>query len=121
MKWKTKALVMTISALLVLVGGSIGYFEIRGIVPERLNDARLLAVGEKTKSLKDIIFETQKYVVMIETDNGNQGSGFVYNELGDLITNAHVVTGARYVKVKTSDARELQGEVIGISTEVDIA
>lgn len=121
MKWKTKALVMTISALLILLGGSIGYLEIRGLVPERLNGAPLLAVGEKTKSLKDIIFETQKYVVMIETDNGNQGSGFVYNELGDLITNAHVVTGARFVKVKTSDARELQGEVIGISTEVDIA
>src|SRR5690606_13990189 len=62
-----------------------------------------------------------KHVVMIETDAGNQGSGFLYNDQGDLITNAHVVTGVRNVRVKTADARELVGEVIGISTEVDVA
>jgi len=119
MKWK--AISIVIAALLILFGGGIGFAEIRGLVPEQLNGAPLLAVGERTKSLKDIIFETQKYVVMIETESGNQGSGFVYNELGDLITNAHVVAGTRFVRVKTSDARELQGEVIGISTEVDVA
>lgn len=73
------------------------------------------------KSLKDIIYATQKLVVMIETEDGTQGSGFVYNDKGDLITNAHVVAGASKVTVKTADAKELEGDVIGISTETDVA
>lgn len=119
MKWR--AVLISLAVVLLIGGGVLTYFEIKEIVPRQLNGAPLIAVGEKTKSLKDIIFETQKYVVMIETDLGNQGSGFLYNEQGDLITNAHVVTGVRQVRIKTADARELIGEVIGISTEVDVA
>ena len=105
----------------MLSSAGFAYTEIVKNIPRQLNGSPLLAVGEKTKSLKDIIFETQKYVVMILTEDGNQGSGFLYNEQGDLITNAHVVSGARQVKVITADAKELIGEVIGISTEVDVA
>lgn len=119
MNWR--AVLVVLGILLMLGGGVIAYAEIKELVPRQLNGAPLIAVGEKSKSLKDIIFETQKYVVMLETDSGNQGSGFLYNDQGDLITNAHVVTGVRHVRVKTADARELTGEVIGISTEVDIA
>lgn len=119
MKWRV--ILISLAVVLLIGGGVLAYFQIREIVPRQLNGAPLLAVGEKTKSLKDIIFETQKYVVMIETESGNQGSGFLYNEQGDLITNAHVVSGVRQVRVKTTDARELIGDVIGISTEVDVA
>lgn len=119
MNWR--AVLVILGVLLMLGGGFIAYAEIKELVPRQLNGAPLIAVGEKNKSLKDIIFETQKYVVMLETDAGRQGSGFLYNNQGDLITNAHVVSGVRNVRVKTADARELVGEVIGISTEVDVA
>lgn len=119
MNWRVVLVILGV--LLMMGGGLAAYLELKEMVPRQLNSAPLIAVGEKTKSLKDIIFETQKYVVMIETDAGNQGSGFLYNNQGDLITNAHVVTGVRHVRVKTADARELVGEVIGISTEVDVA
>ncbi|WP_168121577.1 trypsin-like peptidase domain-containing protein [Paenibacillus sp. HB172176] len=110
-----------ILSLLILAGGTAAIFAIHQNVPKQLKGGPLLAVGEKKKSLKDVIFETQKHVVMIETEDGTQGSGFLYNQQGDLITNAHVVAGVRHVLVKTSDARELQGEVIGISTDTDVA
>lgn len=119
MNWKV--ILIGLGVFLLLGGGFLTYIEMKEIIPRQLNGSPLIAVGEKTKSLKDIIFETQKYVVMIETDKGEQGSAFLYNEKGDLITNAHVVAGVRQVKVKTADARELIGEVIGISTEVDVA
>ncbi|MFC4778896.1 S1C family serine protease [Paenibacillus sp. GCM10023252] len=111
----------------VLLGGTGGALAIRSELPKKLSTPPLLAVSEdkkqtdKPKTLKDIIFETQKLVVMIETEDGKQGSGFLYNGEGDLITNAHVVTGVKEVKIKTADARELQGQVIGISTETDVA
>jgi Trypsin-like serine proteases, typically periplasmic, contain C-terminal PDZ domain len=110
-----------IGAVIIMGGGAAAGLYVRAEVPERLTGAPLLAIGEKKKSLKDVIFETQKLVVMIETDTGSQGSGFLYNHEGDLITNAHVVSGVRHVRVKTADARELDGEVIGVSTEIDVA
>lgn len=112
----------TVMGLLIIIcAGSVAAFYVRAEVPAQLAGKPLLALTDYSRSLKDIIFETQKLVVMIETEGGNQGSGFLYNTKGDLITNAHVVAGARHVRVKTADARELAGEVIGISTTTDIA
>ncbi|MDQ6423136.1 trypsin-like peptidase domain-containing protein [Paenibacillus sp. LHD-117] len=116
-KWRIGLL----GSLLIVIGGVAAGFTVNEQVPGQLRGAPLLAVGEVKKSLKDIIFETQKLVVMIETESGSQGSGFLYNLEGDLITNAHVVEGVRHVRVKTADARDLEGEVIGISTETDVA
>lgn len=116
-KWR----VAVIGALLILLGGAAAAYAVNEQVPKQLRGIPLIAVGDVKKSLKDIIFETQKLVVMIETDTGSLGSGFLYNLEGDLITNAHVVEGVRHVRVKTADARDLEGEVIGISTETDVA
>lgn len=119
MKWR---FILVSFVILSMIGtGVFTYLEIVRSVPKQLNNPPLLAVGEQTKSFKDIIFETQKHVVMITTEDGTQGSGFLYNERGDLITNAHVVAGYSTVKVVTADTRELVGEVIGISTETDVA
>ncbi|WP_209123265.1 S1C family serine protease [Alkalihalobacillus sp. BA299] len=74
------------------------------------------------KSLKKIIQETQKSVVMIEVEEtGSGGSGFFYNNKGDIITNAHVVAGAEEVTVKIADKSEYTGTVIGISTDTDVS
>ncbi|WP_424767041.1 S1C family serine protease [Paenibacillus sp. sgz302251] len=115
--------VSIIASTLIVCAGAGAAYTVHSKVPDQMAGNPLLAVVEEGKvgSLKDIIFETQKLVVMIETDSGSQGSGFLYNMEGDLITNAHVVAGTKKVKIKTSDARELDGEVIGISTETDIA
>lgn len=115
-----------ITSAIVLCGGTGAALAVRSEVPKQLTGAPLLADGNEVgvklpKSLKDIIYETQKLVVMIETDDGKQGSGFLYNDQGDLITNAHVVAGVKQVHIKTADARELDGEVIGISSETDVA
>ncbi|WP_053372739.1 S1C family serine protease [Paenibacillus sp. FJAT-27812] len=118
-----RAWISAIASTLILCGGMAAVWGIHSKVPSQLTGKPLLAVAgeKKAKTLKDIIFETQKLVVMIETEDGDQGSGFLYNLEGDLITNAHVVAGSHKVKIKTADARELDGEVIGISTETDIA
>ncbi|CAM3172270.1 trypsin-like peptidase domain-containing protein [Paenibacillus lupini] len=112
-----------ITSLVVLCVGAGAAVFIHTEVPKQLSGLPLLADANAgaPKSLKDIIYATQKLVVMIETKDGTQGSGFVYNDKGDLITNAHVVAGESKVTVKTADARELEGDVIGISTETDVA
>ncbi|MFD1954940.1 S1C family serine protease [Paenibacillus thailandensis] len=120
-----KAAWISASLCALIVCGALGAAAaLRSEMPKRLSGPPLLAAAQEQdgpKSLKDVIYETQKLVVMIETSDGTQGSGFLYNTKGDLITNAHVVAGESEVSVKTADARELRGKVIGISADTDIA
>ncbi|MEM6452561.1 MAG: HhoA/HhoB/HtrA family serine endopeptidase [Cyanobacteria bacterium P01_D01_bin.105] len=50
-----------------------------------------------------------------------QGSGFIINEQGDILTNAHVVDGADQVTVKLKDGRSFEGFVEGIDELTDLA
>jgi serine protease Do len=50
-----------------------------------------------------------------------QGSGFIVDADGLILTNAHVVRGAREVTVKLSDRRELTAKVLGADTATDVA
>ncbi len=74
----------------------------------------------ETKSKTEIIKNSQDKVFTIFTDT-SQGSGFLFSNKGDVVTNAHVVAGFTDVVVKSSDGTEHQGRVIGISDVVDIA
>jgi putative serine protease PepD len=50
-----------------------------------------------------------------------QGSGFVYNSSGDIVTNQHVISGATSVKVKFPDGKTYSGTVVGSDTSSDLA
>ncbi|HEY6864194.1 MAG TPA: DegQ family serine endoprotease [Burkholderiales bacterium] len=49
------------------------------------------------------------------------GSGFIVSSDGYILTNAHVVDGAKEVNVKLTDRREFRAKVIGEDTKSDIA
>lgn len=71
--------------------------------------------------LKEVISINEPKVVQIEGENGNLGSGFLYNQKGDLITNAHIVGEVSEVLVRTSGGETYNGVVIGASEVVDVA
>ncbi|MGA2188940.1 MAG: Do family serine endopeptidase [Steroidobacteraceae bacterium] len=50
-----------------------------------------------------------------------QGSGFIISADGLVLTNAHVVAGAKQVTVKLSDHREFKAKVLGADKSSDIA
>jgi serine protease Do len=50
-----------------------------------------------------------------------QGSGFVISSDGLVLTNAHVVDGAKEVTVKLADHREFKAKVLGADRSSDIA
>jgi serine protease Do len=50
-----------------------------------------------------------------------QGSGFLVSSDGLVLTNAHVVDGAKEVTVKLSDHREFKAKVLGADRSSDIA
>lgn len=123
-------IISSIASVLIVAAGVGSIVYINRAVPQQLPSKVLLAdasvsqasaAAGGSQTLKDVIFTTQKKVVMLETEAGSLGSGFLYNDQGDVITNAHVVSGVKQVKVKTADARILTGKVIGIGTQTDIA
>ncbi|MCP2033624.1 S1-C subfamily serine protease [Planomicrobium sp. HSC-17F08] len=72
------------------------------------------------KDLTLMIANAKTHVYTLYTDL-EQGSGFLFNEQGDVLTNAHVVKDASYVTLKNSDGQEFNGHVIGISETEDVA
>lgn len=59
-------------------------------------------------------------VVAILTDTG-QGSGFVYDNQGHIITNYHVIQGAQSVEVRFTSGFMVYGDVAGTDLDSDIA
>ncbi|WP_229074358.1 S1C family serine protease [Actinoplanes sp. DH11] len=62
--------------------------------------------------------------VQVRTGSGGaSGSGFVFDDRGHIVTNAHVVAGGRggAVSVVGADGRRLTAEVVGSDTANDIA
>lgn len=49
------------------------------------------------------------------------GSGFIIRDDGLIVTNRHVVFGARSVRVRLPDAREVPAEVVGSDSATDLA
>ncbi|MCR9076587.1 MAG: trypsin-like peptidase domain-containing protein [bacterium] len=87
----------------------------------------LRAIDRATASIAQIV---EPSVVHIETsfDLTNQsqaslssGAGWVFDQRGHIVTNAHVVQSARRVSVEFSDGRVERGRVIGLDPYTDIA
>jgi serine protease Do len=56
-----------------------------------------------------------------EVPTQGQGSGFIISADGIVLTNAHVVDGAREVTVKLTDRREFHAKVLGADPATDVA
>jgi len=50
-----------------------------------------------------------------------EGSGFIVNRDGIILTNAHVVDDAQKVTVKLTDRREFEAKVLGVDAKSDVA
>ncbi|MBD1875731.1 trypsin-like peptidase domain-containing protein [Nodosilinea sp. FACHB-131] len=49
------------------------------------------------------------------------GSGFILTGNGQILTNAHVVEGAKTVQVTLRDGRDFEGKVVGVDSVTDVA
>ena len=74
----------------------------------------------KVMTVEDLVVEAGPSVVRIETDLG-VGSGFVVDSDGYLITNYHVIEGARSITVTLEDGSDYDATIIGSDERSDLA
>jgi len=88
----------------------------------------VLSSPKSNLTLVELFEKSEESVVKIKveridsaTDTGGVGSGFVYDNLGHIITNAHVVDGASKATVTFLDGSQYSAEIIGEDKFTDIA
>ncbi|WP_077358311.1 S1C family serine protease [Virgibacillus halodenitrificans] len=91
-----------------------------------INNPAVTKVTTESKQLdlKTIIHEAEKSVIQIEGQNDFNtitGSGFLFNDKGDIITNAHVIRDADVLYVRTANAQIYPAAVVGVGEEKDVA
>ncbi len=88
----------------------------------------VLSSSKSNLTLVELFEKSEESVVKIKverigsaTDTGGVGSGFVYDNLGHIITNAHVVADANKATVTFLDGSQYSAEIIGKDKFTDIA
>jgi len=88
----------------------------------------VLSSSKSSLTLVELFEKSEEGVVQIQVvrnnmpgDTGSVGSGFVYDNLGHIITNAHVVDGATKATVTFLDGSQYDAEIIGKDKFTDIA
>jgi len=56
-----------------------------------------------------------------EVPQQGQGSGFVIDKQGHILTNYHVVQGAQQVEVTFSDRKKYKAQIVGTDPSHDLA
>ena len=85
-------------------------------------DSRSAAQSQET--LVALFQNVNPGVVAIKTvgaQAGSLGSGFVFDDLGHIVTNYHVVEGSRQVEVDFTSGFKVYGTVIGTDLDSDLA
>ena len=87
----------------------------------------LMLKESKVLSVMDIFEKAEPGVVRVNTlrnqtinDAVGVGSGFVFDKMGHIITNAHVIEGSTKTVVTFLDGRSYNAEIIGIDEYTDI-
>jgi len=84
-------------------------------------EMELSAIKAKTSSdFSGIIKQTVNSVVSIKT-NVAQGTGFIISPNGYVITNAHVLGGAKFANAITSDKETKSMALVGYDIDLDLA
>jgi serine protease Do len=77
-------------------------------------------LSDLSQDIERVVRETSPSVVAVEHARG-QGSGIVIASDGYVITNSHVVRGARPLSVRTSEGESLRAELVGDDPASDLA
>src|SRR3954467_1412206 len=108
----------------VAVYAAIGHDSTKTVVREVTVPAATPAVNESGLSVAQIYQGAYKGVVEITValpGGGAQGSGFVYDSSGHIVTNDHVVADSSSIKVAFPDGSTYPASLVGTDASTDLA
>lgn len=96
-------------------------FNVFALLPQTFSipAVEFLATSAKLSAQADIK-QYKQSVVVIETETG-RGTGFSFNDKGDILTNYHVIEGNNNVTVAFGKQGLFHGEVVETFPEIDLA
>jgi putative serine protease PepD len=95
---------------------------VAGAEPASSNTFSVNRIYDRSKdSVVEITVRATQTTPFGQQSGEAQGSGFVYDTAGHVITNAHVVDGAESVKVQFSNGKTYDATVVGSDASTDVA
>lgn len=85
-------------------------------IGKQINELKATTSADFSGIIEDVV----ESVVSIRTDV-SQGSGFIIHEEGFIVTNVHVLTGAKFAQAVTSDGEIKSASLIGYDAGFDVA
>jgi putative serine protease PepD len=118
-RWMAVGAVSAVAAIAGLAGCGSGAHEAAPAAAVRTAPAES-AAKQLQQAFASIVKTVSPEVVQIQTDSG-LGSGVVFDRRGDIVTNAHVVTGAHTISVTLATEGPHRATLVGIYPQNDIA
>ncbi|MBX3406489.1 MAG: trypsin-like peptidase domain-containing protein [Phycisphaeraceae bacterium] len=130
------ALVVLITTLVTLVAAPaavrmVGYAatdaQIRLAQQTLESDDILVRMDRAVRAIADSVEPSVVHIGVDQAVGGgrfvrqSQGSGWVYDNQGHIVTNAHVIRGASRISVQFQDGRTVNAQVVGFDQSTDVA
>jgi len=95
--------------------------QVQLVIPPSISDEENLLI-QLYKNINPAVVNIATYIEQDGQEMGYvQGSGFVYDLLGDIITNAHVIQDADTIEVTFADGTILSADLLGEDLHSDLA
>lgn len=133
-----------------VVGGMVAIWGVTGLTPQQLSESNPKAIVDQVDTKKSIddaqavtidykgseptvaIAEQVGPAVVGITNKANyygfnsmveqgSGSGVIIDKAGYIVTNTHVVEGAKEVEVTLNDGRNVSAKIVGVDSKTDLA
>ena len=130
MKDKKKIVIIIIILILILTGYYVYKKDLlSNLFKEKVTTVTNKEVTVTDKGIADAVDKLYDATVIVEVGNNSDqisgwGSGFVYktdSKYGYILTNHHVIEDARYIKVVSTNEKEVEGTLIGSDKYMDVA
>jgi serine protease Do len=115
---------MSVCGLLGFVaggGGVVGGFRSGGVsfadIVERVNPAVVNISVVETGNVHEDVEDAPD----LDVPQRGEGSGFIVDPTGFILTNSHLVAGSSAIRVRFADKRELAGRLVGTDPNTDLA
>lgn len=123
-----KGKIMAIMAVLIIAGGAFAMGSVTTFGPRSTSAAPVLYSQDAVTSIYDAaspavveIIVTQQAGALGRAVQEGQGSGFLVDSQGHILTNNHVVSGATAIKVTLKSGNTVTGKIVGTDTADDLA